>query len=72
MKRFPWLDTPMTLDYMVLHCVEEAGGCAHHFTYQIWSERSAPFTRQQVSSALQRLKKKGSVVNQGSYWSLAK
>lgn len=72
MKRFPWLDTPMTLDYMVLHCVEEAGGCAHHFTYQIWSERSAPFTRKQVSSALQRLKKKGSVVNQGAYWSLAR
>lgn len=72
MRKYPWLDTPMTLDYMVLHCVEEAGGCAHHFTYQIWSEKSAPFTRQQVSGALQRLKKRGLTSNQGSYWSLAK
>lgn len=69
MRRFPWLDHPMSLDYMVMHCAEEAAGCVPHFKHQIEREKGAQFESKQISGALQRLKKKGFVQNRGGYWS---
>lgn len=66
--KYPWLQEPMTLEYMVLHCVEDAGGCVHHFTMQLFKQKGVPFTTRQVAGALQRAKKRGLVENVGSYW----
>lgn len=70
MRKYPWLTEPMTLEYMVLHCVEDASGCAHHFTMQLFKQKGVPFTRSQVSGALRRAKKRGLVENVGTYWRL--
>ncbi|MEK2607718.1 hypothetical protein WLF18_01170 [Pseudomonas shirazensis] len=69
MKRYHWIETPQTIEYCVMHCVEDAPGCAHHFQYQL-STKGRIFTVKQISSALQRLKKDGLVSNRGSYWQL--
>lgn len=67
--RYPWSDTPQTLEYLVAHCVETAGGTAFHFQYDL-AKKGAICTRGQVSAALQRLKRKGVVNCQGTYWSM--
>jgi len=54
---------------LVLECVTDAGGCAHHFQFQLFSQSGLVVTRSQVSSALQRLKTKGLVKSHGTYWS---
>jgi len=66
--KYPWLQESMTLEYMVLHCVETAGGCVHQFTMQLFMEKGVPFTKGHVARALQRAKKRGLVENIGSYW----
>ena len=68
--KYPWLDTPMTLEYMVCHCVEDAPGLSHHFVMDLFLKRGLPFTKAHVRGALQRAKRKGLVKNQGSYWSI--
>lgn len=51
--KYPWLHEPMTREYMVLHCVEDAGGCVHHFTMQLFKQKGVPFTTRQVAGARQ-------------------
>lgn len=67
MRRYHWIETPQTIEYCVMHCVEDAPGCAHHFKYQL-EAKGRSFTVKQISSALQRLKKDGQVENRGSFW----
>lgn len=67
--RYPWINERQSLQYLVAHCVESAGGTALHFQYDL-AKKGAIFTRGQVSAALQRLKRKGVVKCQGTYWSM--
>lgn len=67
MSRYPWIKTPQTVQYCVMHCVSQAPGYASHFQYQL-ETMGRVFTIQQVSSALQRLKKAGLVENIGVFW----
>lgn len=69
MRRYPWIEKPQPLQYLVAHCVEDAAGCAHHFQYQL-SQKGLTLTTSQISGALQRLKKLGVVSNRGGYWSM--
>ncbi|WP_281211779.1 hypothetical protein [Pseudomonas fulva] len=70
MKRYHWIDTPQTIEYCVMHCVEDAPGLAQHFQHQL-SQKGRVFTVKQISAALQRLKRDGLVSNQGSFWRIA-
>ena len=67
--RYPWPDSPQTLEYLVAHCVESAGGTAIHFQHDLL-KKGLPIDIGRVSSALQRLKRKGIVQCQGTYWSI--
>jgi hypothetical protein len=69
--KYPWLDEPMTLEHIVLHCVEDAGGTLLHFQGQILREKNVFLSSSKISGALQRAKRKGLCKNQGSYWSIA-
>lgn len=69
-RRYPWPKGRGSLEYMVLHCVEDAAGCMQHFQWQIERQGGGVFSAKQVSGALQRLKAQGLVANKGSFWSV--
>ncbi|WP_145256983.1 hypothetical protein [Pseudomonas sp. DE0157] len=69
MRRYHWIDTPQSIEYCVMYCVEDAPGFAQHFQHQL-SKKGRDFTVKQISAALQRLKKDGLVSNKGSFWQM--